>query len=371
MTVNTRVLLLTSSNLGPYHQARYRSLAQGNICLIVVKTPVEEYHRPWEAGGGPDDFRTLAPFRLEDSFLQIYRKCKNMLAQERAEVVVCVGYNSRYIWALAAACKFHKVPCALYLVGWQQERPRSRHKEALKRVFIREAFRAALATGALAGEYARNLGVPAGSIYTVSNVVDNAHFSHGTRSAAARSDDLPARFFLTVSRLSPEKNITGLLQAFERYRAQGGSWELCIAGTGPQEAELQAQEPGAIAGSLHWLGWLGYDQLPIVYQACHCFILPSEIEPWGLVVNEAMAAGKPVLVSRQCGCHPELCQVGRNGYLFDSHDTLRLADLMHHVESFPDSELERMGQASREIIAGYTLETWRDAFIGAIQDLAQ
>jgi glycosyltransferase involved in cell wall biosynthesis len=105
-----------------------------------------------------------------------------------------------------------------------------------------------------------------------------------------------------------------------------------------------------LEASLGMPGFRQYDELPRYYGAAGAFVLASTTEQWGLVVNEAMAAGLPVLVSERCGCAPDLVEPGRNGYTFDPHDTQALARLMLEVAS-DACDRAGMGAASRAIVA--------------------
>jgi glycosyltransferase involved in cell wall biosynthesis len=111
-------------------------------------------------------------------------------------------------------------------------------------------------------------------------------------------------------------------------------------------------------GSVRLPGFVQYDGLRALYARAGAFILPSVSDPWGLVVNEAMAAGLPVLVSNRCGCAPDLVEEGRNGFTFDPYDIEGLARLMLRMSSMSDAERAAMGQASREIIRRWTPETF-------------
>ena len=95
------------------------------------------------------------------------------------------------------------------------------------------------------------------------------------------------------------------------------------------------------------------------------FVHASTTEQWGLVVNEAMAAGLPVLVSNRCGCAPDLVRDGVNGFTFDPYDVDRLADLMLKVSS-DQCDREAMGQASRAIIKDWGPERFADGLMQAV-----
>jgi glycosyltransferase involved in cell wall biosynthesis len=243
------------------------------------------------------------------------------------------------------------------------DHPRHRVKESAKRALVSGLFTAAFVAGRRSAEYVADLGIKPGYIWRGVDVVDNDHFA-----VAAEVNSRVAPSFLAVTRLSPEKDLPTLIEAFRLYRDAGGSWDLRIAGTGPQETELRnAVSPNLIA-HVHWLGWVSYEDLPGCYHSSNCLVLPSVSEPWGLVVNEAMAAGLPVLVSERCGCVPELCHEGVNGFAFNPGDAPRLADLMLAVASDRNRARE-MGEASRRIIASFSIEASARAVVECVSTL--
>src|SRR5207247_9691952 len=137
--------------------------------------------------------------------------------------------------------------------------------------------------------------------------VDNGYFTG--MAAVIRADPkwwrtrlwLPDRYFLYVGRCSSEKNLIRLLHAYRHYRKQHPEgWQLVLVGDGPQRAELEDCARASGIRDILWCGFKQIDELPTYYALSGCFILPSTSEPWGLVVNEAMACGLPVLVSSRC-----------------------------------------------------------------------
>ena len=160
-----------------------------------------------------------------------------------------------------------------------------------------------------------------------------------------------------------------LLKAFEIYRDNGGAWGLVIAGTGPMEKELKESTASKFSDVVSWFGWASYKDLPSLYHSASCLILPSLSESWGLVVNEAMAAGLPILVSERCGCVPELCHDGINGYSFDPFNVEQLAELMLKMSS-DLIDIRSMGEASKKIIADYTPKKWAETVVKMCKTLS-
>jgi glycosyltransferase involved in cell wall biosynthesis len=206
--------------------------------------------------------------------------------------------------------------------------------------------------------------MPAERVFIGYDVVDNEYWGRVTQEAVREQDkwrrlyNLPAeRFFLTVCRFVPKKNLPGLLRAYALYAclASGSPWHLVIAGTGPMEEEIRSLIAQLGLGELvHLPGYLSAEQLGPLYALASTFILPSLYsEQWGLVVNEAMAARLPVLVSNICGCAPDLVIEGVTGFTFDPRDERRLAELMLRMHS-GEVDLKKMGRAAQKHIANYS-----------------
>lgn len=115
--------------------------------------------------------------------------------------------------------------------------------------------------------------------------------------------------FLYVGRLAPEKNLMLLIETFGRLPGLS----LSIVGFGPDEEKLRS----AAKGNIKFFGAIPNGELYKVYQDHDVFILPSKSEPWGLVVEEALNNGLPVIVSNRVGCAEEIVIDGKNGFVFD------------------------------------------------------
>jgi glycosyltransferase involved in cell wall biosynthesis len=173
--------------------------------------------------------------------------------------------------------------------------------------------------------------------------------------------------FLFVGRLSAEKNLHRLLDAMAEYRRRAGTsaWGLLLVGSGP-EADSIERRAQSMRGAVALVGFKQLAELAQIYATAAALILPSTSEPWGLVVNEAMAAGLPVLVSDRAGSASDLVFPGVNGYVFNPLATESMVEVMLRVSS-PDVDREAMGLASQRIIANYTPETWATALTDAVE----
>jgi glycosyltransferase involved in cell wall biosynthesis len=179
---------------------------------------------------------------------------------------------------------------------------------------------------------------------------------------------LPRHYFLAVNRFIAKKNLTRLLLAYARYRSQRGehAWKLVMLGDGPLRESLYEQcRDLQLEKDVLFPGFAQYDLLPAYYGLASAFVHASVVEQWGLVVNEAMAAGLPVIVSNRCGCVPELVSEGRNGFTFDPFDVAELTGLMARVSDHPN--LDGMGEASRTIIGQWSPDRFAEGMLRAAE----
>ena len=138
---------------------------------------------------------------------------------------------------------------------------------------------------------------------------------------------------------------------------------LVLVGDGPQRPELEARAAGG--GVVRFAGFRNQSEMPRFYDLCDVFVLPSEHEPWGLVVNEVMNAGRPVLVSDHVGAGADLVVDGENGFVFPTGDVAALARALESVLRDPQRKRE-MGRRSLDRVAGWSFEQDRKGLLRAL-----
>jgi len=200
--------------------------------------------------------------------------------------------------------------------------------------------------GRAAQAYVESLGVSPDRIVIAPNAVDLSIFS-----VQADRNGHEESTFLYVGRLAQEKGLDVLLRAFKNVPGK-----LLLAGSGPQEAELRALADDRV----ELLGQVARDDLPALYASADCFVLPSRSEPWGMVLNEAAAAGLPLVATEAAGAGHDLIEDGVNGYRVAVDDEEALAEALRKVAADPAWRLAA-GERSRELTAGYTGEIWAEA----------
>jgi len=219
--------------------------------------------------------------------------------------------------------------------------------------------------------YLRLLGSPAERIFTAPNAVDNTFFA--TQAEQAKREPavyrerfgLPRRFILFVGRLVPEKGVLDLLEAYAKLesgvRSEVG---LVFAGEGVSRKELAQQAKRIGPGIVCFPGFAQREDLAGLYALAETLVLPTHSDPWGLVVNEAMACGLPIIVSSVAGCSADLVEDGWNGYVVPPRDPEKLSVAIDSLARQPELR-RRMSVGSSERIRNYSPEACADGLAAA------
>ena len=366
--------------MGPYHVARLRAcqrLAPSGIIVTGIAVAGEVEDRPWTAVDEEDiRIRVALPkkryqhLRAEESWPAILR----LLDEMRPVAVAMAGYGMPESRQILKWCRRRGALRVLMSESKADDASRTWLKELAKR-FLISKFDSAICGGTPHRRYLEQLGMRPGVIFDKYDVVDNEAFALASgevqadpgafRHLPGLDDGRP--FFLASSRLIERKNLHNLLLAFDAYRrSQPTGWRLVILGVGDQEAALKELVRERNIPDVVFAGFHQMNALVAYYALAAAFIHPALQEQWGLVVNEAMACGLPVLVSRTVGAACDLVKDGVNGFTFDPHDVAQLASLMMRFSSanFPSAAF---GSASREIISQWAPEHFARNFWLAVE----
>ncbi len=291
------------------------------------------------------------------------------LLKYKPDVVVSAELGMRSLIS-ALYCRLAGKPLILwyYQTRWT-ERDISRQKKWVRRMLIPLA-QAFVGMGKEARAYLQSLGISPSIIFDAPNAVDMARFNRRLPEWERR--ELRARFkadgltFLFVGRMIPIKGISHLLQAWKRFSdSHPDEVTLLLVGGGVLEDSLRRQVEAMGLKNVIFPGFIQPEKIPEVYGAADISVFPTLEDNWGLVVNESMAMGVPVICSRYAGCATDLIVEGRNGWLVDPLD---IGDMVRKLEAAWDAQ-ERGTSMSRyavDSIAEVTLDRMAEGFRSAV-----
>jgi glycosyltransferase involved in cell wall biosynthesis len=279
------------------------------------------------------------------------------------------GYNRWFHWRAMAGAKMRGLKVLVRDEATLLSATRNRAKLWAKGLFFRILRNLAdgfLAIGRLNAEYYRSYGIAPERIFPMPYAVDNDFFQARVREAAgsreARRRQLglePGRpVILSTSKLTAVKGVADLLSAYIGLSPDGVEEPrpyLVYIGEGDQRESLEARARETQWDSIQFLGFKNQTELPRYYDLADVLVLASRFEPWGLVINEAMNAGRAVVVSDQVGCGPDLVRDGENGYVFPAGDVDRLRAALEALVHDPE-KCRAFGEKSLEIINTWGLE---------------
>lgn len=229
---------------------------------------------------------------------------------------------------------------------------RSGLKEKIKKAIVGMAD-AFFCFGKSSVDYLISLGIEKNKI-AVSNaaVIDETLVKSAFREAKEKNEKPLQKTFVYVGRLAPEKNLQMLTDVFMQLQTTS-DWKLLFVGDGPMRGELQQlASKSTKPENIQFAGGFPWYEVPRWLAQSDVLILPSISEPWGLVVNEAMVCGLPVVVSQTCGCVEDLVINKQNGFVIDPQNAATLKNALQFFTDNPD-KIDAMGKASEELVAPF------------------
>ena len=374
-------------HIGPYHHARLNAAAD-KLSVTGIEWSAQGYDA-WGAAATPARYRKVSLFaEATDHYpnkAELRSAFWSALEQTNPDVVAINGWNNFGSLIAANCCVRRGVPMVVMSESSRQDEPRTWWKEAIKRR-IAGLYSAALVGGQRHVAYLAERGMPRERIFPGYDVVDNDYFRQKAEEARSQRSEvrqkcaLAENYFLASARFVEKKNLSALIEAYAEYRQlcrasvsdaetsqvagnppsqrlrrTGAPWDLVVLGDGPLRETLNSQLSTLnLNEHVHLPGFKAYDELPVYYALANAFVHASTTEQWGLVVNEAIASGLPVIVSNRCGCAPEL--VNGNGSTFDPTNEDELATRLLEMASLSDQERKHLVDNSYRIAANFAPE---------------
>ncbi len=272
----------------------------------------------------------------------------------RPDVVWVHGFSYLTLWLAMATARLARLPVLLreeQTLLHRRPLPKRPARALLLRALFGQVY--GLYIGSHNRAFFRHYGVPERRLFFVPYTVDNEGPACRIPRPRARGafgvDPAAGPLVLFVGKLIARKQPQLLLEAFAHVRRRSPC-ALLFVGEGPLETELRQRAAAGGIPDVHFAGFLNRAQIVRAYAAADLFVLPSaRHETWGIVVNEAMSFGLPVIVSDAVGCAPDLVHEGENGYVVPRADGDRLAEALAALVGDPERR-RRFGRRSRQII---------------------
>lgn len=358
--IDLTVFFCSDYSLGAFHDPGFGRSVQWD-------TPLLEGYRwrlPPSAKGAPATDRFVARPNLD-----IVRE----IASGRYDALWVHGYMHATVWLTVAAARARGMTVLL-----RDEQTLLKRRPWHRRVIKEPLLRALLSqcSGLYIGEenrrYLRRYGMPERRLFFAPYAVDNGFFRRraeelaSERTALRRSFGIPADTpaALFVGKFVEKKQPLRVIEAFARA-SRSNPCLLIMAGDGPLRPEAEALARRLGVPGVRFAGFLNQTELPAAYASADLFVLPSSHdETWGLVVNEAMIFGLPVVVSDRVGCARDLVRDGENGFVVPHDDPDALARAIETLAA--DRALrERFGAHSRRNVDAYSVERAADGVVEA------
>ena len=382
-----RNLAIHFVRFGPYHVARLRSAAVAcralgwNVFGLEIAGSDHTYawekidHQQFEQAGNLS-VATVFPGRAYESISdrEICRGVIETLNRLKPDAVAIAGWRSVDARESLKWCKKNGAIAILMSETREADGLRVWWKEAWKSSIVR-SFDAAIVGGTSHRDYLTNLGMPKEVIEFGYDIVDNDYFaaqSANDRGIGIQDVNL---YFLASNRFIPRKNLRRLVDAYREYVTHNQitynesvrAWDLCLLGDGKlkrslmdhcRSSKLNVSESAPWEGrssmpkepTVFFPGFRQIEELPRFAAHAGCFVHPAISEPWGLVINEAMACGLPIVSSNNVGAAEELIDHGKNGFVFPPLQTSELARQLVQVAD-PSFSRSDFGEASRRILS--------------------
>jgi 1,2-diacylglycerol 3-alpha-glucosyltransferase len=350
----TKNILLLWDRMGDYHRARWYALQSiiGKEHCYAADLGAGDGLYQWANTNDTHYFRLSEKPVEQVSTQEAFNRFKAIVRSHNITHVCIPGYGRPCYIHMLLWCRIKGIKVLMFAESWY---PGNAIADLLKGWLVRATADACLVSGERAAtHFTKRLGFPESRIREGYSVVDNHHFA-----SAINTPKITPPQLLCVARFANEKNLEILVEAFQQSDLCH-TWQLRLVGGGPLKEQLldKVNHP-----NIHLDNWLGYEQLPQMYAQASCFILPSSFEPWGLVVNEAMAAGLPIILSDAVGAAPDLLENGKNGWVFAHNNLNELIDRLNTLATLPTGRLAEMGKLSKEMINNFSPNTWANQIV--------
>jgi len=368
---NDKIIVVTNI-ISPYRIPMLNQLAEEyGKCFKVIFARRKDHYRQWkleEKDKIKFNFSVLNDLSIKLKNWEIHLSLTLLprLVKEAPQVVISGGFSFQTIFSWLYSKSFKRKFIIWSAETIQTARHYGKLRHLLRKLLTSQAD-GFVVSGSLAQEYLLSLGVREDSIFLAyySVAPQLLRLDKKTPVEGERPPEEKKRI-LYVGRFTKLKGVDILIQAYKRVKREYPNIQLCLVGDGPDEDEFK--KLAHRTDDIFFEGYKQYDQLLPYYSNSHLFVLPTLKDVWGLVVNEAMMCGLPVICSKYAGCSRDLIKDGENGLIVDPKNPKELSETIYQLVS-KDGDLSHFGNRSREIIKDFTTERTTRGFVRAVESV--
>jgi glycosyltransferase involved in cell wall biosynthesis len=377
----TRRLVILTEIISPYRIPLFNALAQRpevdlHVIFLAETDPVlRQWRVPKEEIQFSYEVLQSWRKRVAGYNVLVNMGTANALKAATPDVILCGGYSYMASWRAQSWAWLRHIPFFLWSESNSQDMRRSHALVELMKSQYLAHCNGFVVPGQSAREYLRSHKVEDGTIFTAVNAVDNDFYSAAAQvvrqnAAQFRTElALPNRYFLFSGRLVREKGVFELLSAYATLdTSTREDIGLVFAGGGSARSELEDQAGSISNGVVRFVGFGQREQLAAYYALADALVLPTYSDPWGLVVNEGMACGLPVILSRVAGCSADLVTDNWNGLIVEPRDAPSLMSALRALATQPDL-CRSMGANSLQRISKYSPSEWSNGVVRMLEEV--
>lgn len=342
-----RVLILYTELAQYFLSSLDRFLERNKAEVLIVRWPLNK-EAPFEFQMNESN-QVLDRTDLNDTQLM------EVATSFRPDVVLCSGWMDKGYVAVCMQLKKAKIPTITFsdtkwTGSWRQR------LSVLRAPFVaKRAFSDMWVTGQSQARYAKRLGFEGDAIHMGAYCAQVSVFKKQAEMLdGVKVTSYPKRF-LYMGRYIASKGIVELVDAFiELQKEAPNDWELWCCGTGELDPLPVAHQ------KVKHFGFVQVKDVPDIIEKTGVFVLPSHYEPWGVVVHEMALSGMPMLLSSEIGAAEMFLEEGRNGFQFQSGNSIELKRGLKRFMELDDAALRDMGQESAAIGLRHDNDNWAE-----------
>ena len=295
-----------------------------------------------------------------------YKGLTKLLSKENPDLIIVSGFSSATL-KVFYHCLFHKAKYIIWNGSIEKKGRKDSYIRILQRKFLSQFASGFIAYGSRAKSYLLNLGAKEDNTFIATNTVDTSYFESQTNLLRAYESTSALTRFIYLGYLVPRKNVGLLIDIAHQLKQKRSDFCIDIIGDGESKNSLERKvEELQLTDQIKFHGFKQKEELPAFFAKSSALLFQTDFDIWGLVLNEAMAAGLPCLASINAGASYDLIEEGVNGYLVNYENKETMVQKLEFLIENPEKVAEMGKQASDFIRKKASLATAADGFMEAI-----